>query len=146
MRPMLLCTGRRGLLAAALVAGVYGVSGCSSAENVDPTVPLVDVTFTDVQGELATDDYTIGTSARGVTDGVGSRLTISVEVANATGIVINPKAVSTYADGTTDTCQETDLRRLPNLLASTTSWDLPCGDDFPEYISGASAVVTDDYE
>ena len=116
---MLLCSGWRGLLATALVAGVFGVSGCLSAEKVDPKVPLVDVTFTDVQSELATDDYTIGTSARGVTDSVGSRLTISIKVASANGIVINPKAVITYADGTTDTCQETDLRRLPNLLAST---------------------------
>ncbi|TFH74447.1 hypothetical protein [Cellulomonas sp. HD19AZ1] len=130
----------------ALIGGVLGASGCSFEQKVDPTVPLVDVTFTDVRAGFAADDYAIGSSARGVTDGVGSRLTININVTNANGVVINPKAVITYADGTTDTCQETDLRRLPNLQASTTSWDLPCGDDFPEDISGASVVVTDDYE
>ena len=130
----------------AVLCVLLATAACSPQERSDPTAPLVDVHFVGVRDATETGYYSIGPTARGVTSQVGSYLTIDIDVTNANSTVIDPKAEITYANGTTDTCQETDLRRLPSHVRTTTDWDLPCGRPFPTDVTGATVVVTDDFK
>jgi hypothetical protein len=48
-----------------------------------------------------------------------STLTVPIEIVNANGTTYHPTATIKYADGTTVTCQETDLRRYPTVQKTT---------------------------
>ena len=118
-------------------------SACAPEPEAAPEVRTV--SFDDVTDETGSDYYTVASPIVGVVDEVGSRVTVPFEISNPNGIVFNPKVVIQFQDGATVTCQETDLRRLPSVQETTTEWDLPCAGDLPDDVSGATAVVTDEY-
>ena len=136
----------RHAVAAASAALVIAASlTACAADEPDPVVAASRVTFSDVVDETASTDFTIGSTATGVTDESGSYLTIDINVSNANQIKINPAAAIVYPDGRETLCQEEDVRRLPSLEETTTTWDLPCAGSLQDDAAGAVVTVTDEY-
>jgi filamentous hemagglutinin family protein len=132
------------ILTALLAMLVLAGCGGESKSSTDPSPSTREVTFTEIDDQTDSDDYKIASSAQGSVDSFGAELTLGFIISNANGIIVNPKATIKYADGSTQTCQETDLRRLPSLAKSTTSWDFPCEASFGDP-AGAVVTVTDEY-
>jgi hypothetical protein len=101
--------------------------------------------FTEIGDQTNSDFYQIASTAQGTVDQFGAELTLVFVISNANGIKINPKATIRYTDGSVQECQETDLRRLPSLAKTTTSWDFPCGRTFLGDPAGAVVRVVDEY-
>jgi hypothetical protein len=124
----------------ALVA--LALSGCSGGPTASPTPSSQQVVFTEIDDQTNSDFYQIASTAQGTLDQFGAELTLGFVISNANGIKIKPKATIRYADGS---IQETDLRRLPSLVKTTTSWDFPCGPTFLGGPAGAVVRVVDEY-
>lgn len=125
----------------ALVLALSALTGCA-AEEVEP--PTRTVTFNQIENGPDLEYFTV-TRAEGVSDQFGDRLTLFFNISNANQTKFSPVATITFTDGSTLTCTEDDLRRIPALLDSTTDWEFPCDGTFPESVKGASILVTDDY-
>jgi hypothetical protein len=133
---------------ALLACSMLALSGCSlelreASSSLTPSNRHV--MFTKIDDQTNSDYYKIASIAQGTVDRFGAELTLGFIISNANGIRINPKATIKYADGSTQECQETDLRRLPSLMKTTTSWDFPCGSTFFGDTAGAVVAVVDEY-
>ena len=100
--------------------------------------------FTDIDDRTNSLFYSVS-SATGISKIGSPYLELVFSITNANGIKINPKATITYADGSTQTCQETDQRRYPSLVRTTTTWEFPCQGSFGDP-SGATVAVVDEYQ
>jgi hypothetical protein len=102
-------------------------------------------TFDTVIDQTGTGFYTVGTTARGVSDQFGDRLTLDININHANSITFSPVATIIYTNGTTLICEETDPRRHPSLVETTTTAEIPCDGSFPDDVDGASVTVIDNY-
>lgn len=118
------------------------LSGCAaSPEEEAPRL----VQFDQIDDQTGTEYYSVGATASGIDDQFGSRITLNFAISHANRTTFSPLVHITFADGSTLTCEETDLRRLPALVEATTDWEFPCESSFPTNVSGATLVVTDTY-
>lgn len=130
-----------------LVAGftavvvAFAIAGCSPVTNTGEQDSKTYM-FTNVSDHTRRAFYTVGSTATAVTDSFGTTLTLTFNISNANQTIANPKAVISFQHGRSVTCQETDLRRLPSLNQTPTTWDLPCNRDFPKDTSTAQVTVT----
>ena len=137
-------TIRTGIATLVVVASVaLALTGCAAKE--DPLAVEKSVTFTDIRDETNSEYYTVKSTATGVQDGIGARITLGFDVNFANSITINPVSTIHFADGSTAKC-EADFRRLPGLVDTLSTWDFECDPGaFPEETEGAYLVVVDEY-
>ena len=79
------------------------------------------------------------------TTGLGTELELTFTILKSNGIKFNPVSTITFPDGSVITCEADDLRRIPSLVDSSTSWDFACDGSFPEDSDRARLVVVDTY-
>ena len=135
----------RGAIAVPVLVLALAVTGCSTSAPSDESTPR-SLSFTDINDWTGSDYYTVGSPIEGVSDTFGDRLMVPLLITHYNQTIINPEATVTFDDGTTFTCQEEDLRRLPSLVESTTDTELPCDGLFPEDATGGHIIVTDEYK
>lgn len=116
-----------------LAAAALVVSGCSQDDPKPPVEsPERSVKITKIVDRTRSDYYTVDTSVpasarvRTLYGGTFPDLTFYLQVSNVNQIVVEPVGTVTYADGSTITCEETDLRRHPSLIRPFLEVTLPC--------------------
>src|SRR5687767_585454 len=106
---------RSPMLAVSILAIALAAGGCTP-EPEPPPPPTEYYNFSKVIDATGSPSYDVGKTAQGVTEhneyGQNSTLTILIDVNHSNGVSAHPVAVIKYADGTTYTCEQTEIRML----------------------------------
>jgi hypothetical protein len=130
---------RMGRSAALVAVTALALSGCATHSEAPVSRT---VTFSEVSGGDS-DGYWQPTSAIGTTDEFGNTLKFDVTISNDNETYVFAVATITYADGSTMVYQDDDPRHYFALVKTTTYGELPCPDQFPDDVDGASIKITE---
>ncbi len=121
-----------------------GLVGCAGEES-DPLAVTSSAMVSEIEDNTGTGYYLVE-SAQLQTNALGTELTLGFSILDPNGMKFDPVSTITFADGTVLQCKTNDLRRMPSLVSSTTSWSFPCdAASFPVDSAGASLVVVDEH-